>query len=359
MFFKKKDKKLSFTIQDIDYINQYLTLKFDKVKFYKNIFFMIIKNKNDFFNFISILDKNYLKKSSLIYITWDDRHNKWIFNKETNDILSLEINKELLVFLKVKIQNGRLFQKIDTEYKWLFKSKWTIFWVFIFVLFIIIQILWSQFKSIKEEAGGAIWVNMDSVFFFYEYSVLISVFFFSIVFGLMVMKYIKHLPFMEYNFSKYYVLLKYKERLYFTLIQNYIDKKWKTWEITYLNTKKSFNAIYTEIFPYLSGGEISELLFFLENDEVDVKIKNPLLKQDLIMDYKQYKYIQNNNVKEKMVFYEGVKDKNFSYYELLKLSFESEIEKLKAYMNLKWLFLYIVVTLVVMFMIGPVLLSAL
>jgi len=53
------------------------------------------------------------------------------------------------------------------------------------------------------------------------------------------------------------------------------------------------------------------------------------------MDYKQYKYIQNNNVKEKMVFYEGVKDKNFSYYELLKLSFESEIEKLKAYMNLK------------------------
>ena len=145
MFFKKKDKKLSFTIQDIDYINQYLTLKFDKVKFYKNIFFMIIKNKNDFFNFISILDKNYLKKSSLIYITWDDRHNKWIFNKETNDILSLEINKELLVFLKVKIQNGRLFQKIDTEYKLLFKSKWTIFWVFIFVLFIIIQILWSQF----------------------------------------------------------------------------------------------------------------------------------------------------------------------------------------------------------------------
>ena len=62
--------------------------------------------------------------------------------------------------------------------------------------------------------------------------------------------------------------------------------------------------MYTEVYPYLSGGEISELLFFLENDEVDVKLKNPLLKQDLIMDYKQYKYIQNNNVKEKMVFYE-------------------------------------------------------
>jgi hypothetical protein len=44
---------------------------------------------------------------------------------------------------------------------------------------------------------------------------------------------------------------------------------------------------------------------------------------------------------------------------LLKFSYEDEFEKLKWYMNLLWLALYIVVTLVVMFMVRPVLISAL
>lgn len=357
--FWKKDKKLEFTIQDLDYIYQYIVLKYDNVKFYKNIFFMIMKTKADFFAFITMLDKDYLKNSSLIYITWESQHNQSIFNKETNDFLILEINEELLEYLKVKVSNGRLFQKIDAEYNGLYKAKWIIFLIFIIVLSTIIHILGSQFIKIKEDANGWVTIDMSSVFFFYDNNLIITIFLLSIVFWLMIMKYIKHMPFMELSFSKYYLLLKYKEKLYTTLLKYYITKKWKVWEIWYINTRVEFLNVYNEIFKYLSNNEISEILFFVENEWVEIKLKNPILKQDLILDYKNFVYIQNNNVKEKIKFFNTTKEKNKNYYELLKLSYEWEMEKLKWYMNMKWLFLYLTVTLTVLFMIWPILISAL
>jgi uncharacterized protein YktA (UPF0223 family) len=87
--------------------------------------------------------------------------------------------------------------------------------------------------------------------------------------------------------------------------------------------------IYRSIFKYLSSNEISEILFFLENENVEINVKNPLLKQDLVLDYRNFKYIQNNNVKEKIKFFQNVKDKNANYSELLKFSYEDEFEKLK------------------------------
>lgn len=357
--FWEKNKKLEFTIQDMDYIYQYIVLKYDNVKFYKNVFFMIVKTKADFFAFISMLNKDYLKNSSLIYITWESQHNESLFSKETNDFLMLEINEELLEYLKIKVSNGRLFAKIDKEYNGLYRSKWTIFLVFVFVLFWIISVLWNQFIKIKEEAGGWVKIDMSSVFFFYENRMIITIFFLAIIFGLMILKYIKHMPFMEFSFSKYYLLLKYKEKLYSTLLKYYINKKGKVWEIGYINTKVEFLNIYNHIFPYLSSNEISEILFFVENDGVEIKLKNPILKQDLVLDYKNFQHIQNNNVKEKIKFFQTTKEKNKNYYELLKLSYEWEMEKLKWYMNMKWLFLYITVTLTVMFMIWPILISAL
>lgn len=358
MFFKK-DKKLELTIQDLDYIYQYIVLKYENVKFYKNVFFMIMKTKTEFFDFISMLNKDYLKKSSLIYITGETQHNQSIFSKDTNEFLNYEINSELIEYLKIKIQNGRIFEKIDTEYNGLFLSKSVVFFVFVIVLFWIIHILWNQFTQIKAQTWGGMNINMDSVFFFYENNLVINLFLFSIVFWLMIMKYIKHFPFMEFWFSKYYLLLKYKEKLYTILLKYYIEKKWKRGEIWYLNTKLEFLDIYHSIFQYLSDNEISEVLFFVENDEVEISLKNPILKQDLILDYKNYQYIQNNNIKEKMNFFHATKEKNYRYYELLKLNYENEIEKLKGYMNLKGLFLYIIVTLIVVLMIGPILISAL
>jgi len=357
--FRKKDKKLEFTIQDLDYIYQYIVLKYDSVKFYKNMFFMIIKTKTDFFAFITMLNKDYLKNSSLIYITWETQHNQSIFNKETNDFLILEINEELLEYLKIKVQNWRLFDKIDTEYNWLYKSKWIIFLIFIIVLSTIIYILWSQFIKIKEDSGSWVTIDMSSVFFFYNNNIIITIFLLAIVFWLMIMKYIKHMPFMEFSFSKYYLLLKYKEKLYATLLKYYITKKWKKWEIWYINTRTEFLNIYNDIFKYLSNNEISEILFFVENEWVEIKLKNPILKQDLVLDYKNFVYIQNNNVKEKIKFFITTKEKNKNYYELLKLSYEWEMEKLKWYMAMKWLFLYLTVTLTVLFMIWPILISAL
>lgn len=357
--FRKKEEKLDFTIKDLDYMFQYIILKYDTVRFYKNVFFMLIKTKEDFFAFINMLDKDYLKKSSLIYITWEAKHNENLFTHEVNDLLKLELNEELLEYLKVRVSNWMMFKKIDSEYNWLFKSKWIIFLIFVITLSGIIAVLWSQFKWIQEGSGWSVWVNMSSIFFFYENNFLITLFFLSVIVWMMIMKYIKHLPFMDLNFSKYYVLLKYKEKLYSTLLRYYISKKWKTWEIWYLNVKEEFMDIYRSIFKYLSSNEISEILFFLENENVEINVKNPLLKQDLVLDYRNFKYIQNNNVKEKIKFFQNVKDKNANYSELLKFSYEDEFEKLKWYMNLLWLALYIVVTLVVMFMVRPVLISAL
>ena len=84
---------------------------------------MIVKTKGDFFNFITMLNKDYLKNSSLIYITGESQHNESIFDKETNDFLMFEINEELLEYMKIKVSNGRLFEKIDREYNGLYKSK--------------------------------------------------------------------------------------------------------------------------------------------------------------------------------------------------------------------------------------------
>lgn len=356
---RKKEEKLDFTTKDLEYMYQYIVLKYDTIKFYKNVFFMLIKTKEDFFWFINMLDRDYLKKSSLIYITWEAKHNENLFTVEVNDLLKLELNEELLEYLKTKVANWMMFSKINREYNWLFKSKWVIFLIFVATLCIIINVLWSQFKDIEESAWWRVWVDMGSIFFFYENNTIITLFFLSIIIWIMVMKYIKHLPFMELWFSKYYVLLKYKEQLYSTLLRYYISKKWKIWEIWYINVKAEFMDIYKSIFKYLSSTEISEILFFLENENVEINLKNPLLKQDLVLDYRNFKYIQNNNVKEKIKFFENVKEKNKNYSELLKISYEDEFEKLKWYMNLTWLVLYIVVTLIVMFMVWPVLISAL
>lgn len=356
----KKNERLSFNINDMEYIYQYIVLKYDEVKFFRTVFFMLVKNKDDFFEFINILDPTFLEKSSMIYVTESTEHNMNIFDSSTNDILELEITKELVDFLKMKINNWKLFAKIDTEYNWLFKSKWIIFWVFIIVLSLIIYMIWSQFYDISENSWWWLKVDMSTVFFFYDNNFMISLFFFAIVSSLFILKYIKHLPLMEYNFSKYYLLLKYKEQLYIALLKNYLYK-WenKPWEIWYMNPKSEFLTIYNEIFKYLNNDEITEVLFFLENDDVQIQLKNPLLKQDVVLDYKTFKFVQNNNVKEKMTFFKTVKTRNESYYDLLKMNYENEFEKLKWYMNMKWLFMYLWVTLCVVIMIWPVLLSAL
>lgn len=54
-----------------------------------------------------------------------------------------------------------------------------------------------------------------------------------------------------------------------------------------------------------------------------------------MLDYQNFKYIQNNNVKEKIKFFQTTKEKNQNYQELLKLNYENEIEKIKGYMNMK------------------------
>lgn len=355
---KQRDWRLGFSIEDFEYIYQYISLKYDEVKFYRTVFFMMVKNKDDFFDFINILEPGYLEKSAMIYVTESSQHNDNIFDKDSSDLLKFEITKELIDFLEMKINNWKIFKKIDTEYNWLFKSKWIIFFIFILVLYVIVYMIWSQFEEIAS--SWSIKVDMTTVFFMYKHNFLIALIFFTIVFSLFILKYIKHLPVMEYNFSKYYVLLKYKEQLYAALLRNYLYK-WesKLWEIWYMNARDEFFQVYNNIFQFLSSDEIAEVLFFLENDDVKIDINNPLLKQDLVLDYKTFKFVQNNNVKEKLNFFYWVKAKNKSYYNLLKMSYEAEFEKLKWYMNMKWLFMYLSVTLVVIIMIAPVLISAL
>jgi len=89
----------------MEYIYQYIVLKYDEVKFFRTVFFMLVKNKDDFFEFINILDPEYLEKSPMIYVTESTEHNMNIFDASTNDILQLEITKELVDFMKMKISN--------------------------------------------------------------------------------------------------------------------------------------------------------------------------------------------------------------------------------------------------------------
>ncbi|MEA3387311.1 MAG: hypothetical protein U9Q66_02810 [Patescibacteria group bacterium] len=41
----------------------------------------------------------------MIYVTESSQHNDNIFAKETSDILTLEITKELVAYLKIKLDN--------------------------------------------------------------------------------------------------------------------------------------------------------------------------------------------------------------------------------------------------------------
>ena len=114
--FTKKDEKQSFSVTDLDYLNQYIVLKYNDIRFFKNVFFLIVKKREEIFDFIMMLDKDHVKRTAFLYVTEDIQHNSSIFNEETNDILNLEINKQLLDFLKIRIDNGRLFERIDNEY---------------------------------------------------------------------------------------------------------------------------------------------------------------------------------------------------------------------------------------------------
>jgi hypothetical protein len=100
------------------------------------------------------------------------------------------------------------------------------------------------------------------------------------------------------------------------------------------------------------------LLFFIENPDVDLKIENPLLRQDIVNDYKSLNKIQNDDIRRKMIFFKEVEEKNKIYYNLLRNSFEDEFAKIKDYLNMKGLVLYIMITLLVLAMIMPVLMSA-
>ncbi len=356
IFSKKEEKLHTLSIKDLSYIYQYVVLKYNEVKFYKSLYFLLVKRRDDLFEFINVIDPEYLKKSSLLYITEDKQHNESVFDSESNYILNLDINKELVKYLKIKIDNGMVFKRIDTEYNKLFKSKWTIFFIFVLVLWAIIYIIWSQFKELEDDSMQ---VNLDSVFFFYDYNVIITGFVFFITFAIFFFNYIKHLPLIEYTFSKYYSLLKYKEFLYNMMLRYYIDK-WpgKRPEIGYINLKDEFYNIFYNIYWYLDKDEFSDLLFFLENPKIDINVKNPFLKQDIINDYQNLMKVQNEDVREKLTFYEDIVEKNIVYNNLLKMNFEEELERLKEFLNLKWLVLYMVITIMVMWMILPVVLSA-
>ena len=102
---KQKDEKKSFSLKDLNFIYQYLVLKYDEVRFYKNLYFLLIKRRDEIFEFISIIDPDHLKNSALLYITDDQDHNKTIFDQETNNILNFDINKEFINYLKIKLDS--------------------------------------------------------------------------------------------------------------------------------------------------------------------------------------------------------------------------------------------------------------
>ncbi|UFX83331.1 hypothetical protein [Candidatus Absconditicoccus praedator] len=358
MFWKnKEDEVKSFSLKDINFIYQYIVLKYDEVRYYKNLYFLLIKRRDEIFEFISIIDPDHLKNSAMLYITDDQEHNKTIFDRETNNILNFDINKEFINYLKIKLDSGMVFKRIDQEYAKLFKTKGITFFVFIAVLFFIVYIVGRQFHELDTED---IQVNLDSVFFFYDYNIFLTGLVFFVAFSIFFFKYIKHLPLMEYNFSKYYVLLKYKEALYAMILKHYIYKgPTKDPEIGYIRLKDEFYNIFVNIYDYMDKDEFAGLLFFLENPKVDIYIRNPFLKQDIINDFKNLIKVQNEDVKEKYTFFKDVIEKNQVYCNLLKMNFEEELESLKEFTNMMGLMLYIVITLIVVGMIFPVLVSAL
>jgi hypothetical protein len=128
-------------------------------------------------------------------------------------------------------------------------------------------------------------------------------------------------------------------------------------EIGYLNIKEEFYNIFTKLFKYMSSNEIAELLFFIENPKSDIKLSNPLLKQEVIADYRNLNYLQTNSVKDKIYFFYEVKEKNKIYANLLRNAFEDEMQKIKDFVNLQGLLMYITIVFLVIFMIMPVLLS--
>ena len=351
-----KNKKLSLSIQDLEFLYQYIILNFNEVKFYKHLQLLISKKREEIYDFIKIVDKDYLKKTALTYVIDDDQHTSSLFDADTFNILHIDINAEFLEFMRILIDNKKLFKRINDTYKKLFKSKWMIFLIFSIVLYGIIYILWNQFLSIDLT-----WVHVDmsSVRFFYDNAFAIVIIYSTISFSIFFRRFFKFQPLADYLFAKYYVLLYYKQLLYTAMVKYYIDK-WsnRPWDIWYFDIKKEFYAIFSELFKFLNKDEIAELLFFIENPRVEINIKNPFLKQEIVADYKGIIYIQAYDVKKKPEFFKQVKEKNRVYYGLLRNAFEDEFEKIKDFLNMQWLLMYIVIVLLVVFMIMPVLLSA-
>jgi DNA-binding transcriptional regulator GbsR (MarR family) len=351
----KKNQKLELWIKDLEYLYQYIILNFNEVKFFKNLQLLITKKREEIYDFIKIVDKEYINKTPITYVTADDQHNSNIFDADTFNILHMDINREFLEFLRIVIDNKKLFKRITDTYNQLFRSKWIMFAIFAIVLYGIIYILWWQFLNIDLT-----WVRIDmsSVKFFYYNALPIVILYATIFFSIFFYKYIKFLPLTDFLFAKYFVLLYYKQLIYIAMIKYYIDKWKKTWDIWYFDIKKEFYNIFSQLFKYLSKDEIAELLFFIENPKVEINIKNPFLKQEIVADYKWIIYIQAYDVKKKIDFFEQVKQKNLIYYNLLRNAFEDELQKVKDFLYLLGLIMYIVIVLIVVIMIMPVLFSA-
>jgi len=350
-----KKEKLELWIKDLEYIYQYIILNYNEVKFFKNLQLLITKKREEIYDFIKIVDKNYINKTPITYVTADDQHNSNIFDNDTFNILHMDINKEFLEFLRIVIDNKKLFKRITDTYNQLFRSKWIMFAIFSIVLYGIIYVLWRQFLDIDLT-----WVHIDmsSVIFFYENDAIIVLVYTTIFFSIFFYRYIKFLPLADFLFAKYFVLLYYKQLIYIAMIKYYIDKGKKRWDIWYFDIKKEFYNIFTQLFKYLSKDEIAELLFFIENPKVEINIKNPFLKQEIVADYKWIIYIQAYDVKKKMDFFTQTKEKNKIYYNLLRNAFEDELQKIKDFLYLLGLIMYIIIVLLVVIMIMPVLFSA-
>ena len=352
---KNQNEKLELWIKDLEYLYQYIVLNYNEIKFFKNLQLLISKKREEIYDFIKIIDKDYINKTPITYVTADDQHNSNIFDLDSFNILHMDINKEFLVYLRTIVDNKNLFRRIETSYNKLFKSKWIMFAMFAIVLYGILHILWQKFLAIDVK-----WVHIDmsSIKLFYNYKLVISLIYATISFSIFYYKYIKFIPLGEYLFAKYFVLLYYKQLIYTWLTKNYIDKWKKKWDIWYFDIKKEFYDIFSQLFKYLDKDEIAELLFFIENPKIEVDIKNPFLKQEIVADYKWIIYIQAYDVKKKMDFFEQVKEKNIVYYNLLRNSFEDEFAKIKDELNFLWLMMYIAIVMMVVAMIMPVLLSA-
>jgi len=84
---------------------------------------LITKKRESIYDFIKIIDKEYINKTPITYITADDQHNSNIFDNDTFQILHMDINNEFLEFLRIVIDNKKLFERIVTNYNKLFKSQ--------------------------------------------------------------------------------------------------------------------------------------------------------------------------------------------------------------------------------------------